>query len=73
MKVYVVTAEPYHENSTVLGAFSSLEKAKNTFPGEWDDDGYYVNWANVVSCTAWKDTSMTEDLFIYEFEIDEES
>jgi hypothetical protein len=49
MMVYVVTAEPYHDNSSVLGAYSSMEVAKAAHPAEWNDEGFYVEWPGVVA------------------------
>ena len=28
MKIYVITEEPYHDNSTIYGAYDSIEKAR---------------------------------------------
>lgn len=32
MKVYVVTGEPYHDNSSLEGVYSSPERAKSSKP-----------------------------------------
>ena len=29
MKTYILTDDPYHDNETIFGAFSSLEKARD--------------------------------------------
>lgn len=49
--VYVVTWEPYHDNSEVRGVYVSLKVAKDSFGHlEWADEGYYVtHWPDVVS------------------------
>lgn len=49
MKVYVLTFEPYHENSTVLGAWTEFDTAMNAlfeapenfYPGP-DNTDYYL-------------------------------
>jgi hypothetical protein len=67
MKVYVLTSEPYHDNSTVLGAYSTLQAAKvasGLADREWDD-GYDSIDMCVAALTKDDDT----DLFIYELEI----
>ncbi len=52
-KVYVVSQEPYHDNSTILGAFATLGDAEGSLPDkQWIHDGYYSkNWKNVVAET----------------------
>lgn len=35
MKVYVLTSEPYHDNSTILGVYLSREAAEAAQPGKW--------------------------------------
>jgi hypothetical protein len=46
MTVYVLTQEPYHDTSSVLGVYASLEAAKvgteHAYGHEWDSEGYYV-------------------------------
>lgn len=72
LEVFVVTAEPYHDNGLPMGAFASIEDAKAAFPAEWDDDGWYVNnewWPNVVSCAKWDGHRNAEVLLIYRLEV----
>ena len=49
--VYVLVLEPYHDISSLIGASSTLEKAKSHQLGkEWNDYGWYCkNRENVVS------------------------
>lgn len=52
MKVYVLTLEPYHENSVLIGVFSTLEAAQShelgpseqgaPEPGPWRPGGVWV-------------------------------
>jgi hypothetical protein len=64
MKVYVVTEEPDHDNSTILGVYSSLEKAKATRAGNWNTDGFYVQiWGAVA------ESALEEGYLIFEFEL----
>lgn len=48
--VYVVTDEPYHDNSSILGVYDSLEKAKASVADvKWDAEGYYVKYWGAAS------------------------
>jgi hypothetical protein len=38
MKLYVLTFEPYHENSTVMGLYNEFEKAMEALKHSSDDD-----------------------------------
>jgi len=72
MKIYLVTEEPYHDNSTILSAHSTLEKAKAAYDAPWQDDGYYVDsWTHVVSFAKLpNDRAKAEEYMIYELEVD---
>lgn len=51
MIVYVVTYEPYHDNSTVLGVYTSLAAIASAFPKHtFVTEGSYVGtWPNCVA------------------------
>jgi hypothetical protein len=52
MTVYVLTQEPYHDTSSVLGVYATVDAAKAASPGrsdQWDSEGYYVtHWGAVA-------------------------
>lgn len=68
MKVYVVTCEPYHENSSIEGVYSSLELAKNSMRRvSWSEIGPYVTNDTAVVAEA----SKGDDVYlIHEIEVD---
>ena len=49
MKVYILTREPYHENSTICDAYTSLEAAEAAAGEPMRRDGYYVKKWGCVS------------------------
>lgn len=72
MKVYVAVMEPYHDGSTVLGAYSSIEKAQQAVPGDWITDGWYcLNRTGVVA--QHRDEKKNEgQVMLLEFLLDDE-
>ena len=71
MKVYVLSEEPYHDNSGVLGAFSSVESAIDAAPSDlqWRREGFYcTNWPCVVAET--RDDDRGSAYLIREFDLD---
>ncbi len=74
MKVYVLTEEPYHDNSTVLGVYASLTAAELSRPdakwrGREDNDPRDYNQPP-PPVVAWAEY-MGDDwgLFVWEFEV----
>ncbi len=44
MKILVATYERFHDDSSVVGAFSSLDAVKKSFPNvQFSTEGYYVS------------------------------
>jgi hypothetical protein len=51
--VYVLTSEPYHDNSTVIGVYHSLDAAIAAHPADWQRDGFYIDhWPHCVAQAA---------------------
>jgi hypothetical protein len=69
LKVYVVTHEPYHDNGTVMGAYSSVENAMNAYPCDWFSEGHYVTHQGAVR-EASDPPDSGSDYLIWELEID---
>lgn len=85
MKIYVLTFEPSHENSLVVGTYSSIEKAiedaatwtdgaemgwKAPEASAWSRQGSYVDeWENVVA-QAKVEGAHNQDALIFELELD---
>lgn len=85
MKIYVLTFEPSEENSLVIGAYSSIEKAiedaetwtdgndegwKAPARDAWSREGFYVDeWENVVAQAKVEDAHNKHAL-IFELEVD---
>jgi hypothetical protein len=71
-KIYVLIAEPYHDCSDVLGAFSSVKAATGSAPSsdlEWRREGFYC--ANRVGVVAEAhDAARDYDYLVYEFDLD---
>lgn len=38
MKLYILTAEPYHDGTLILGIFSTLEKAISSGGGDFSEE-----------------------------------
>lgn len=55
MTIFILTLEPYHDNSTVVGAYPSIESAKDAAAelgierSSWLTDGFYVDQDKRVS------------------------
>ena len=68
MKVYIVVQEPFHDNSTVLGVYANLQKAKDEYPGDWVDNGFYIT--KYAACVAERNNEdAAENVLIYEHEV----
>lgn len=69
--VFVVIREPFHETSTLIGVYSTLEKAKLSHPNQvWDDNSWYVSNRN--RCVSSSPASLAEDeelLLIFQTEV----
>ncbi len=76
MKIYIVTREPFHDNSTILGAFSSLEKAEadpiDDKPVAWRRSGFYVGrWDQCVAESTVPEAPDADSAYlIFELEVD---
>ncbi len=71
MKILIVTYEPYHENSFVVGAFSSLDAVRKAFPNlQFLTEGYYVKHPVVAQQVIPK--GCDELLIVTELEVDGE-
>jgi|KBSSwiStaDraftv2_1062776.scaffolds.fasta_scaffold00198_27 hypothetical protein len=71
MKILVVTYEPFHDNSSVVGAFSSLDAVKKAFPNlQFSTEGYYVSGPVVAQQVIPKGSD--ELLIVTELELDGE-
>jgi hypothetical protein len=71
MKVYVLTQQPYHDSTHLVGAYWSLAGAIEASPhGEgWVFDGFYrQNWEHVVAERDAADDEDFEVWLIYEFD-----
>jgi hypothetical protein len=85
MKIYVLTFEPAEENSLVIGAYTSIDKAideaamwtdgneegwKAPAKDAWVREGFYItNWENVVA-QAQVDGAHNHHALIFELEVD---
>jgi hypothetical protein len=66
-KVYVVVWEPYHDNGSLYGVFSSIESAERSEPGvEFSRHGWYVD--NREGCVSQGCTD-SDCYLIYEREV----
>jgi hypothetical protein len=69
MKVYVLTEQPYHDSSTIVGAFSSLTAAEiASGRSNWLHEGFYIdNWSHCVAQSVRNDDD--DLMLIFEFEV----
>ena len=61
MKVYIITGEPYHDNSSIGRVFDSLKAAMDAHPADWSHEGHYVTHCDRVVAESGED----EDGYTY--------
>lgn len=76
MKIYIATAEPFHDNSTIIGVFATLEAAKAAFPPVfhtpvvWRKDSLSSRWVTNARESAAYETWLADTFEINLVEVE---